>query len=88
MFNDSFSTLKTPCYDTKTKTDCPRRCAGCSVNCPEWAKYLKKRDELYRHRAIENDTLMAMFDNNRRTENKRQRKNILLRSGRRWKEKS
>lgn len=46
--------LKSPCYDASTKTDCPRRCGGCQVNCPDWDAYLKARDEEYKRRKIEN----------------------------------
>ena len=28
-----------PCYDVKTKTDCPRRCLGCREKCAEWAEW-------------------------------------------------
>lgn len=39
--------LNSPCYDPTTKTDCPRRCAGCAETCPEWEKYVEERDALY-----------------------------------------
>lgn len=45
--------LESPCYDVKTKTDCPRRCGGCQINCPEWKAYEVKREELYRQRRID-----------------------------------
>lgn len=45
--------LENPCYDTKTKTDCPRRCGGCQLNCPEWKAYEVKRAELYRKRTVQ-----------------------------------
>lgn len=38
--------MKNPCYNTETHTDCPKRAVGCSANCPEWASYVKKRDEM------------------------------------------
>lgn len=31
--------------------DCERRGAGCAVTCPEWAKYVAKRDADYAKRA-------------------------------------
>lgn len=31
--------------------DCPRRCPGCAVTCPDWAEYLKRREEEYKSRA-------------------------------------
>lgn len=42
--------MKRPCYDPITHTDCPRRCGGCAVNCPEWAKYVSERDKEYKRR--------------------------------------
>ena len=45
--------IKNPCYDPETKTDCPRRCGGCQLTCPEWKAYTEERDEEYRHRTIE-----------------------------------
>lgn len=44
---------KAPCYNTETKTDCPRRCAGCAVDCPDWAKYVAERDAEYQKRKDE-----------------------------------
>lgn len=43
--------MDSPCYDKKTKTDCPRRCKGCAVNCPEWAAYVRERNKVYEQRA-------------------------------------
>lgn len=45
--------IDNPCYDSETKTDCPRRCGGCQVDCPEWKEYEAKRAELYRQRAVQ-----------------------------------
>ena len=45
MFDRKLSPLESPCYDPKTKTDCPRRCAGCSVDCPDWAEHVAKRED-------------------------------------------
>lgn len=28
-----------PCYDSATKTDCPRRRVGCRTDCVEWKKF-------------------------------------------------
>jgi hypothetical protein len=36
-----------PCYDRKTKTDCPRRCGGCQVDCPDWKDYCEERQKVY-----------------------------------------
>ena len=45
--------MRAPCFDTSTRTDCPRRHAGCAATCPDWAKYEKKRKERYEKRADE-----------------------------------
>ena len=28
-----------PCYEPKTRTDCPKRCVGCKSYCKAWAEY-------------------------------------------------
>ena len=40
-----------PCFDVKTRTDCPDRKAGCGASCEKWAEYVKARDEFYERRA-------------------------------------
>ena len=40
-----------PCYNVETKTDCPRRAAGCAVDCDDWAEYVQERDAEYKKRA-------------------------------------
>lgn len=37
--------LKPPC-----DRDCPRREAGCGAACPDWAEYVKRRDQEYERR--------------------------------------
>lgn len=44
--------IKPPCFDSVTKTDCPRRCVGCAETCPDWAEYIKKRDDVYEKRIV------------------------------------
>ena len=44
--------FESPCYNQQTHEDCPRRSGGCSVGCPEWDAYLKKRDKVYHERKI------------------------------------
>ena len=44
--------MKSPCYDEKTHTDCPKRHAGCAATCPEWAEYDAHRKEVYKKRVI------------------------------------
>ena len=45
-----------PCFDEKTKTDCPRRHA-------DWAKYEKERAESYKKRVYERDADRAIIGN-------------------------
>lgn len=54
--------LESPCYDRKTKTDCPRRCGGCQVDCPEWKAYCEERQKIYDKRAIESDVHAIMLE--------------------------
>lgn len=42
--------MKNPCFNEETRTDCPKRCAGCAVNCPDWAKYVEERNAEYARR--------------------------------------
>ena len=41
-----------PCYNTATRTDCPRRHAGCQTSCREWKRYLVERDKIYVERQL------------------------------------
>ena len=43
--------VESPCFDTKTNTDCKDRCVGCSTLCALWQDYVKRRDEEYKQRA-------------------------------------
>jgi hypothetical protein len=54
--------VKSPCYDEVTKTGCPRRCAGCSVNCSDWAAYVKDRDAQYKKKLEEAKIKRAVHD--------------------------
>lgn len=38
---------KAPCFDAKTKTDCPSRSLACHVTCEEWAAYEERRSASY-----------------------------------------
>jgi hypothetical protein len=53
-----------PCFDEKTRTDCPRRHCGCAVDCPDWAAYQKEREESYKKRARELEADRAIIDGN------------------------
>ena len=39
--------IKNPCYDTKTKTSCSKRCAGCATTCKDWKLYEADRNSRY-----------------------------------------
>ena len=43
--------MTAPCFNAETHTDCPRRHAGCAVDCPEWAKYSAETTKEYKRRA-------------------------------------
>ena len=43
--------MDSPCYNRKTHTDCPKRHAGCAIDCPDWAAYCSERDKEYEERA-------------------------------------
>ena len=45
--------LKNPCFNSETKTNCSKRCAGCAATCPDWKKYSQERDEQYEQRRNE-----------------------------------
>lgn len=47
--------MKNPCFNEETRTDCPKRCAGCAVSCPDWAAYVKERDAEYERRKEQAD---------------------------------
>lgn len=72
-----------PCYDEATKTDCPRRHGGCAIDCPEWAEYVKKRDEANRKRYAESNANSVISDSHMRHSEKRQRRELAQRSRRR-----
>ncbi len=47
--------------DQPCQLDCPRRCAGCSVDCLDWAKHVQERDADYQHRyeQVEHNNMLA-----------------------------
>lgn len=45
--------MNNPCFNSKTKTDCPRRCVGCASACPDWAEYTQKRNDQYEQAYVE-----------------------------------
>lgn len=54
--------MNSPCYDVERKIDCPRRCAGCSVECPEWAAYVNERNDTYEKKVVENAARGSYYD--------------------------
>lgn len=54
--------MKNPCYDEATKTGCPKRCGGCSVNCPKWAEYCKERNERYDKNLEETKVMRSIYE--------------------------
>ena len=69
--------IPSPCYDDKTKTSCPRRCAECATTCKEWAEYVKKRDYNYANKDV--NTVLDVYESIRSKRfrdkgNKRKRK--------------
>ena len=68
--------MESPCYNTKTKTDCPRRKAGCAVNCPEWAKYTQERNKEYHERQVQNDIEQTLRSSTAKHANSIQRRRI------------
>lgn len=35
-----------PCWDTKTKTDCPNRKLGCRTDCAAWIEYNEEAEKV------------------------------------------
>ena len=54
--------MKNPCFNEETRTDCPKRHAGCAVDCPDWAAYVKERDEEYARRKNLSAVNCAMYN--------------------------
>lgn len=42
--------VPSPCYDPKTKSDCPDRSAGCSKHCDKWRKHREDLRQKYKER--------------------------------------
>ena len=61
---------QSPCYDEKTRTDCPRRCVGCKISCPEWAEWVtiheRERAEMHKRRRQERDADGFMIEQGKR----------------------
>lgn len=50
---------KPPCYNERTRTDCPRRVVGCKGQCEAWKTYQAihdaEREEIRRRKKTESD---------------------------------
>lgn len=60
--------MKNPCFNRETRTDCPRRHAGCAVDCPDWAAYVKERDAEYERRKIQFEVDSISYDGMRKAQ--------------------
>lgn len=49
--------MKQPC-----ERNCPNRCQGCAVSCPDWAAYVRERDEEYKRRLMESTVVSASVE--------------------------
>lgn len=49
--------MKNPCFDKKTRTDCPDRCAGCGATCEKWKEYEQNRNQMYARKKEESDRI-------------------------------
>lgn len=59
--------IQNPCYNTKTKTDCPQRSAGCRETCNRFKIYktLKKIEEKQKQKEIDLKNLESdIIENN------------------------
>lgn len=54
--------MESPCFDKKTKTDCPDRHKGCANTCSRWATYVSERDKEYQRRRRMSDANGALID--------------------------
>ena len=64
---------KPPCFDEKTRMDCPRRKVGCRNNCAEWDKWIilhaEEKNEMRKKKLDEiavNDFLLLQGERTRR----------------------
>jgi hypothetical protein len=49
--------MKPPCVK-----DCPHRHGGCAASCPEWAKYVEKRNQDYARRLQDAEITTAVCE--------------------------
>ena len=43
-------TMPNPCYNPKTKYECPDRAPGCGQHCERWREHKTKREQIYEER--------------------------------------
>lgn len=75
--------MESPCYNVEKKIDCPRRSAGCAVDCPDWAEYVKARDAGYLERRHEYDVVQVLADGKLKRDSYYAKSKIHSRTGRR-----
>lgn len=46
---------RSPCFDRKTKTDCPKRSLTCRSECEEFQKYERDRMIFYQQRKLDGE---------------------------------
>lgn len=68
--------MKHPCFNEETRTDCSRRHAGCAVDCPDWAAYVKERDAEYERRKIQFEVDSISYDGIRKAQERRLKKEM------------
>lgn len=70
---------QSPCFNEKTRTDCPKRCVGCKSSCAEWAKWeiihARERAEINRKKrhSMEADTVLMLQGKRTRLSNQAKR---------------
>lgn len=67
---------KVPCYNEETKTDCPRREAGCHSHCEKWKEYEALRNEEYRQRRIKYEAASVISESRDRIMKKKYNKSL------------
>lgn len=54
--------MRAPCYDTKTRTDCPRRRIGCRHTCKKWHDYERAKAAEAAQRDEERQTVAGLYE--------------------------
>lgn len=71
---------QSPCFDEKTRTDCPKRCVGCKTSCPAWAEWLiihaREKDEIRRKKYQDSEVNSFLIEQGKRVQAARHRKYV------------